>query len=90
MSVQRLTAWQGCEHINTADGAQTSKQYFGFIVQEDTTISVCSGTYNGAPRNYLELLNLTSKTLKQGALIVVPEGEYISNLTVAGSVIAYK
>ena len=90
----RLISANSCELIaDTA--ARTGKKYFGFIAQEDTVVSVLNGGPTGVTqatnRNYLSEIGLSVKTLKQGALIVISEGEAITNLTLtSGSVIAYK
>lgn len=93
MSSSRLIAGGGCDYIGDTD-ARTSKQYTSFIAQEDTVVATLTGgtensTANGT--NYLTNIGLSSKTLKQGALIVAPIGEVFKSLTLtSGSIIAYK
>lgn len=96
MSLSRISGAQGCELI--ADTTErTGKAYFGFIVQEDTVVSkVNGGVFTASAgqatnRDYKTEIGLTGKTLKQGALIMISEGEVITNLKLtSGSVIAYK
>lgn len=90
MSFNRLSAWGGCELI--ADTTERENQeYFGFIVQEDTVVEKLTGEGSPSDRNYLTEIGLNGKTLKQGALIVAPNGEFFQHLKLAsGSVIAYK
>jgi len=87
----RIAALGGSELV---DGAVTSKNFVMFVPQEDTTITVMSGTSdsNVTPTpNFLTIQNLSGKTLKQGSVISVPDGSVITSLTVSsGSVIAYK
>lgn len=90
MLVQRIAAAGGCELI--ADITQrTGKDYFAFIAQEDTVVSILNGgVFPATNRDYVSEIGLSGKTLKQGALIVVREGERITNLRLtSGSVIAY-
>ena len=92
MSVQRLTAWNGSKHINSGDGAQTGVGCYGFIAQEDTVINVLLGgsTDSSIAENFKTTLGLTGKTLKSGALIVVPLGQFINSITLtSGSIIVY-
>ena len=90
MSNRRVTAFQGCELIaNTT--ARTNKAYYAFIAQEDTVVAtLAGGVGDSTATNYITTIGLSGATLKQGALIVVPEEETIKNLTLtSGSVIAY-
>lgn len=90
MLVQRIAAAGGCELI--ADTTlRTGKDYFAFIVQEDTVFtSINGGVFPATDRDYVTEIGLSGKTLKQGALIVVREGERITRCQLAsGSVIAY-
>lgn len=94
MTLARLSADGGCYHISSADGAVSSKIFFGFTVLEDTVCTVC--TLNTIPTgfsstNYVTGANLTSKTLKAGTYICAPAGSYIVAITVSsGSIIAYQ
>ena len=88
----RVSASNGSKHISSTDGAQTSVKAFGFIAQEDTVISVLLGgsTDTSTAQNFKTDLGLTGKTLKAGALIVVPIGNYINSITLtSGSIIVY-
>ena len=87
----RVSAFQGCELIADTT-ARTGKVFYGFIVQEDTIIATLTGGTSGeTSTNWLTLIGLSGKTLKQGALILVPLDNYITNITLtSGSVIAYK
>jgi len=87
---RRVTAFEGSQYI-PASSAQTGKNYYGFMVQEDTVIGTLAGGDRAATStNWLTTMGLSGVTLKQGALILVPEGKFIANLTVtSGSVIAY-
>lgn len=93
MSDLRITANGGSKHINSADGAQTLQGLYAFIVQEDTVITVLAGgaTSTATGTNFLTAQGLSGKTLKQGALIMVPDGFVINSITLSsGSIIAYK
>lgn len=88
---QRLTGSGGSELISNGT-VYTNKLFYSFIVQEDTVLTTLTG---GVPpntsTNYLTSMGLSGKTLKQGALYRVPEGEFITNITVlSGSVIGYE
>lgn len=92
MSIQRLSAWNGSKHINSADGAQTNLGCYGFIVQEDTVITTLAGgsTSTSTSENYLTDQGLSGKTLKSGALIVAPLGNFFNSITLSsGSIIVY-
>jgi hypothetical protein len=90
MSMDRLASWNGCELIADTS-ARTGKTYYAFIAQEDTVVATLTGGTSGVTStNFLTSIGLASKTIKQGALIVVPAGNFITNLTLtSGSVIAY-
>ena len=92
MSIQRLATWNVSKHINSADGAKTNVGCYGFIVQEDTVVSVLAGgtTTTSTSENFLTDQALTGKTLKAGALITVPLGHFINSITLSsGSIIVY-
>lgn len=86
-----MSASGGCQLISTTD-AQTGKFYTSLVVQEDTVIATLAGGAKGSTAtNYITVIGLSGKTLKQGALIIAPDGEFFSSLTLtSGSVIAYK
>lgn len=87
---ERLGAHNGSLLIADTN-ARTSKTLYGFIAQEDTVVSVCTGTdEDGAAVDFVAVQGLGSKTLKQGALIVAPANQTITAITLtSGSVIAY-
>lgn len=90
MSIQRLSAWGGCELIADTN-TRTGKDYNAFIVQEDTVIAALSSAGSPATKNYLTLIGLSGKTLKAGALIVAPLNEVFDTIKLtSGSVIAYR
>jgi hypothetical protein len=93
MSNRRITAFQGCEYIDSTS-AQTSKNYYAIIPQEDTVFTAITGgsaSTDDNTINYSTSIGLSGKTLKQGALITAPEGEVFKSLTISsGSYIAYK
>lgn len=93
MSIQRLSAWNGTKHINSADGAQTGQGCFAFIVQEDCVVTVLLGgdTTSSISEDYKTTQGLATKTLKQGALIIAPFGKFFNSITItSGSIITYK
>lgn len=90
MNLNRIAAAGGCELI--ADTTiRTGKDYFALIVQEDTVIErINGGVFPATNRDYVAEIGLSGKTLKQGALILVRDGERMINVKLtSGSVIAY-
>ena len=91
MSMQRLSAWQGCTY---QDGTATSGsiECYSFIPNEDTVVSVLLGTKAGVTNyDYLTDINISGKTLKQGTLIICPLGEKFTTITLtSGSIVRYK
>ena len=90
MGLHRLAALGGCELIaNTV--ARTGKVYRAFICQEATVVATLTGGITGVTStDFLASIGLSGATLALGALIVVPDGNYITNLTLtSGSVMAY-
>ena len=89
-ALSRLAGSGGSEYVA---GAKTGKNYNMIVVQEDTVISVMSGTSdsNTAPTpDFVSDQGISGITLKQGAILTVPAGSVITSLTVASwSVIAY-
>lgn len=90
MSIQRISAWGGSELIADTT-ARTGRGITSFICQEATVISVLAGGKKGlTSTNYLTTMGLSGKTLAANALIIVPNDEYIANITLtSGSIIAY-
>ena len=91
MIIGRIEAANGSYHLNAADGARTGIEWFGFVPDQDTVISVLTGTdCQGAATNLLTTMNLTGKTLKQGSYIAVPLGRVITAITISsGAVVGY-
>lgn len=91
MSLERLSAWQGCTY---QDGTATSGDisFYAFIPNEDTVVTALLGTKNGATNfDYLTDQNMAGKTLKQGVLVTCPIGEKYTSITLtSGSIIRYK
>lgn len=87
----RLSAVNGSYHLNVADGAKTSKNWFGFVTEQDSTFTALSGTdCGGNAVNFLTTLNLSGKTLKVGSYICVPAGYKITAATMSvGSAVMY-
>ena len=93
-ALSRISGQGGCEHVNNSDGAQSSKNYAMVVVQEDTVISAMTGSRDASSNttpNLVTQMNISGKTLKQGAILTPPAGTVITDLTVSsGSVVAYK
>lgn len=85
----RLIAVNGSFYIGTS--AQTGKNYFAIIPQEDSVFTTLSGEdEKGNAVNYISTMGLSGKTIKQGAMIIVPQGSKITSVTLSsGSAIAY-
>ena len=75
----------GCKVIsNTSANTGTFR---GFVVNED---AVVSAILDSGSNSILSALGLSGVTLKSGAFISVPDGEFISSITLtSGSIIAY-
>jgi hypothetical protein len=87
MSEQRLSAWNGCKYQD-GTGAVTGDITYSFIPNEDTVVSTLTGS-DGV--NYLTVIGISGKTLKQGTLITAPLGVLFSSITLAsGSIVKYK
>ena len=88
----RLTGIFGCEYLPAASYA--NKSIYAFIAQEDTVLSVLTGGDSAISENsvnYMTDIGLTGITLKQGAMIVAPQGEAFKSITIdSGSIIGYK
>jgi hypothetical protein len=88
----RLEGVFGSKYLVTTT-AHTALNAYAFIVQEDTVIALIAGGDGSTAAtgvDYLTTQALGSVTLKQGALIVAPQGELFQNITItSGSVIAY-
>ena len=77
--------YTGCRVIsNTSANTGTFR---GFIVNSDTVVSAILDKNSNS---ILSSLGLSGVTLKSGAFISVPDGDYISSITLtSGSIIAY-
>jgi len=94
MNPGRITAEGGCKFI---DSAATGVGAYCFVVNADCVLTVLLGgdtagtTGTSIGTNYLTDIGLSGKTIKQGTLIVAPEGKLFNSITPSsGSVIAYK
>ena len=81
----------GSKYLGVA--AHTNVNSNEFIVQEDAVISVLTGGYSSTAANnvdYKASMDLSDVTLKQGALIVAPQGESFQSMTIdSGTIMAY-
>jgi hypothetical protein len=89
----RIGGLGGCDLIaNTTE--RTGKNYNMISVQEDTVFATLTGTKgddNKTATDFAVTTGIGVLTLKQGAIITVPDGSIITNLELtSGSVIAYK
>jgi hypothetical protein len=72
--------------VVTGTNAVTGK-FRGFVVNSDAVISACLDK-SGA--SLMTTLGLTGATIKQGIFICVPDGEWISSITLtSGSIVLY-
>ena len=88
----RLTGILGCEYLPTAE--YSGKTIYAFIAQEDTVLTTLTGGDASIAENtvdYMASIGLDGITLKQGAMIIAPEGEVFNTISIeSGSVIGYK
>jgi hypothetical protein len=81
----------GSKYLGAA--AHTNVNSNEFIVQEDAVISVLTGGDSSIAANnvdYKASMSLSGVTLKQGALIVAPQGESFQSITIdSGTIMAY-
>ena len=81
----------GSKYLGAA--AHTNVNSNEFIVQEDAVISVLTGGDSSTAANdvdYKASMSLSGVTLKQGALIVAPQGESFQSMTIdSGTIMAY-
>lgn len=75
----------GCKVIsNTSANTGT---FQGFVVNSDCVVSAI---LNSSGASILSAIGLSGVTLKQGMFISVPNGDFISSITLtSGSIIAY-
>ena len=81
----------GSKYLGVA--AHTNVNSNEFIIQEDAVISVLTGGDSSIAANnvdYKASMSLSGVTLKQGALIVAPQGESFQSMTIdSGTIITY-
>jgi len=84
----RISGANGCLLIDDTS-AYTDKNFDTIIAQEDTVISVLSGTdSNGSAVDFKTTQNVG--TIKANALLLVPMGATITSITLtSGSIICY-
>ena len=62
-------------------------QFRGFVVNSDCVVSAC---LDQASASLMTSLGLTSVTIRQGGFVCVPDGTYISSITLSsGTIILY-
>jgi len=70
------------------DGAVTGKSFRYLVVQEDTVLTVATGSKS---TNYITVWGISGKTLKQGCILPVYAGEVLTAVTPSsGSVFGYE
>jgi len=77
--------YTGCRVISNTSA--NTGVFRGFVVNADAVVSACLDR-NG--NSLMSSIGLTGVTLKQGVYICVPDGNWISSITLtSGSIIAY-
>jgi hypothetical protein len=75
----------GCKVISNASA--NTGAFRGFVVNDD---AVVSAILDSSSTSILTALGLSGVTLKSGAFISVPDGDFISSITLtSGSIIVY-
>jgi hypothetical protein len=75
----------GCKVISNTSA--NTGAFRGFVVNDD---AVVSAIFDSSSTSILAALGLSGVTLKSGAFISVPDGDYISSITLtSGSIIVY-
>ena len=75
----------GCKVISNTSA--NTGAFRGFVVNDD---AVVSAILDSSSTTILAALGLSGVTLKSGAFISVPDGDYISSITLtSGSIIVY-
>lgn len=83
---ERTLGGQDCLFIDSTSAA-TGRRFFALVINSDCVITTLLTTGN---QNLLTQYNLSGKTLKQGMLIPMYNGDTIATVTLAsGSVIGY-
>lgn len=83
----KISGAGGFEYLGS--GTYTGKSFRSIIVQDDTVFAALTGGSNGKPVDYFVTGNLSGVTLKQNALLEIPDGEVVKELTFTGSIIGY-
>ena len=79
------SGYTGCKVISNTSA--NTGEFRGFVVNDD---AVVSAILDSSSTSILSALGLSGVTLKSGAFISVPDGDYISSITLtSGSIIAY-
>ena len=77
--------YTGC--VIVADTNAKTGQFRGFVVNSDCVVSAC---LNQSGASLMSSLGLTSVTIRQGGFICVPDGSFISSITLSsGTIILY-
>lgn len=84
-STEFMGGFTGCVVISNTS-ANTGR-FRGFVVNADAVVSAC---LDESAASLMTSIGLTGVTLKQGTFISVPNGKFISSITLAsGSIVAY-
>lgn len=84
-SLEFISGFTGCKVISNTS-ANTGR-FQGFVVNADAVVSACLDENSAS---LMTSIGLTGVTLKQGTFISVPEGKFISSITLAsGSIVVY-
>jgi hypothetical protein len=79
------SGYTGCKVISNTSA--NTGEFRGFVVNDD---AVVSAILDSSSTSILAALGLSGVTLKSGAFISVPDGDYISSITLtSGSIIVY-
>jgi hypothetical protein len=79
------SGYTGCKVISNTSA--NTGEFRGFVVNDD---AVVSAILDSSSTSILAALGLSGVTLKSGAFISVPDGDYISSITLtSGSIVAY-
>ena len=77
--------YTGC--VVLANTTAKTGRFRGFIVNSDCVVSACLDQNSAS---LMTSLGLTSTTIRQGGFICVPDGSYISSITLtSGTIILY-
>ena len=77
--------YTGC--VVLANTTAKTGKFRGFIVNSDCVVSACLDQNSAS---LMTSLGLTSTTIRQGGFICVPDGSYISSITLSsGTIILY-